>query len=382
MKRILYFVAISEFSFVIAICSLSMSWAHMILRAEGEVQLEKAGSSAYITGAGEILDNNDILTPLQRATVMILCNHEDNVMIRRAPRGVPSKVITLCPQKRRRIVRSAEMQYLPGGNRMDIPYTITPRLTFMLASQPILRWNAVRGTNVYTVRVIDNHSEIIWQKETKLTQVVYPLNAPDLKWGIAYMIAVRTDAGASSLEDAGSCRGFKRLAPYKAEKIQNKKSQIENSNQLEPDEHALAKAYLYSTENLLAEAIETLEVLAANNSRNPLIYQKLAVFYAIIGLNMLAETNGSKALRLYSDAGNTYGLATTQAEIAGVKIMLGKTEEAARFADEAKSGYRKLGDARGVNLVDQRMLEAQRLAAPSGEKQTEPECASIITPDK
>jgi hypothetical protein len=73
-----------------------------------------------------------------------------------------------------------------------------------------------------------------------------------------------------------------------------------------------------------------------------------------------------------------YGLARTQAELAAIKRLLGKKNEAEQLADQAKLGYQKLGNSQGISQIEDRMQTAEKLASSDLKKQSERECAQKI----
>jgi hypothetical protein len=295
----------------------------MIIRAEGKVLLEKKGSSkTRITGAGERLAGGDTLSPELGARVVVFC---DEVKAWTVPSGVKSSVSFGCPKLDRGSYRSAGdiIQARPGGNNPDIPYIVYPRMTLLLNHTPRIRWNRVKGANTYTVHVLGPDG-VMWQKTTKTTEATYDKTAEALEWGIKYWITVEADNDASSLEDAGACYGFELVDDDLHREIQEKTSRIEDLVQLNAEEKALARAYLYTSNDLISEAIETLEAYIGKEKPSALVYRELGGLYARAGLSLLAQDLYSKSMDKYMTVKNEYGLAKTQAELSGVKLMLQK----------------------------------------------------------
>src|SRR5262245_587202 len=84
------------FSLAITTVSLSVAWAHMILRAKGEVLLKSKDAAYRLTGAGESLEFGDFLKPEPGADVIVFCDGTDKADFRPVPNGVPSGVSALC----------------------------------------------------------------------------------------------------------------------------------------------------------------------------------------------------------------------------------------------------------------------------------------------
>jgi hypothetical protein len=331
MKRIKRLNIISCLTMAFVAAAFSDSSAHMIIRAEGKVLLEKKGSSiTSITGAGERLARGDKLSPELGARVVVFC---DEVKAWTVPSGVKSSVSFGCPKFDRVIQLRSGGDIRPGGNNPDIPYIVYPRMTFLLNETPHIRWNRVKGANAYTVQVLGLDG-VMWQKTTKTTEATYDKTAEALEWGINYRIVVEADNKTSSLEDAGACYGFKLVDGDLRQKIQQKSAKITDLVQLNAEEKALARAYLYESNNLISEAIQALEEYVGKQKPSALVYRELGGLYAIAGLNLLAQDFYSRSMNQYTAVKNEYGLARTQAELSAVKLMLQKQSHDPRECDQ------------------------------------------------
>lgn len=250
-----------------------------------------------------------------------------------------------------------QIEYRQGGNNASIPYIVSPRYTLLLNDKPTFRWNAVKGANSYLVRV--EGGEIDWQKEVNGVEVVYSGEQP-LKSGVNYLFTVEADNGASSLDEDGTKLGFSLLTPEQVEQIKKAAVKINRSN-TSKQEKAIALAKLYSKFELNAKAIEILETAKNNGGKTTEIYNLLGHVYAEIGLNLLAEENYSQAIKLESNGGNLTdseleNVSQIKASLAGVKIMLGKSDEADELIKQAAEGYSKLGQPDKANQLSQRLV--------------------------
>lgn len=234
-----------------------------------------------------------------------------------------------------------DINYRKGGSDPKIPYTTTPRYTLISSDKLTFRWNKVDGASQYLVKL--EGKDINWQTQVKGTEVAYSGEQP-LESGVDYVFTVETNTGVSSLDDESGKLGFRLITTEQNESLQKIKAEINQSN-LSKSEKAIALAKKYDQLNLNAEAIEILEKLKDSNNKNAQVYQLLGNIYAKTGLNLLAEKNYTTAIELDLASNNLQGVTETQASLAGVKIMLGKFNEAEELVKQAQAGYTQLGDA-------------------------------------
>ena len=292
--------------------------AHMILGAKGEVNIRKNGHADFqITGAGERLRRGDEIKIDQEARVIVFC---DEVKVWRVPSGKIYGVSEGCPKDEIRLLRGGQ-EYAPGGSDPKVPFALSPRMTYLLDDRPTLRWNAIQGAGSYGVGIL-GPGGFIWQTTTNETKTAYPKAAPPFESGVKYLLSIKADNGASSFQDAGGCLGFELLNKDKAATIRLKARKISSLAQLTQEERTLAIAYFYGNEGLISDAIESLEQLVKNRTKNPLVYRELGGLYARAGLNLLGKNSYLKALELYKDSKNEYGKEKTQAELKKVVKLL------------------------------------------------------------
>lgn len=330
--------------------------AHVIIKAEGEgALLLKRGSSDYSQiGVGEELAQGDRLLPADGMTVKVLC---DDLTVWRVAAGVPSGVNSGCPGDGPHLLTvRGDVSHRPGGSDSRIPYILSPRMTYWLDDRPTFRWNGVKGASRYTVRLL-GPGTTDWKTEVSSTQVVYPDKAPRLEQGVKYLLVVEADNGASSLEDSGACLGFELLEDYEVDEVQEGKAKIAQSPDLTEEEKALAIAQLYTNNDLSSDAIDALETLAKKKLEIPLVYRMLGDLYAEAGLNLLAQARYTTALERSKAIRDRYGLTEAQAQLANVKLMLGKITEARHLFEQAHAGYRVLDNLERASRVERRLAE-------------------------
>ncbi len=297
--------------------SASVAHAHQIIEAKGQVKLKRENSDYRPTRLGERLIENDKLWPAQGATVKVLCNDST---VWRVPSGQPAGLNQGCPKS---LIgsrfRPVKLCPRPGGNNLQIPYTLSPRMTYLLNDRPTFRWHEVAGATRYTVS-LQGPGGVEWQTEVNSTEVVYPSSASPLEWGVKYLLTVKADNGSSSLEGAGANLGFEILKEDEVKEVRDKAATIAASTDLTEEVKALALAELYSNKYLNADAIVTLEALVKKGSQTAFVYQRLGDLYGGIGLNLLAEARYSKALELFTAAQDRDSLTETREKLSTLKL--------------------------------------------------------------
>ena len=170
---------------------------------------------------------------------------------------------------------------LLGGNDASVPYVISPRNTWLQnpnPSQPYtIRWNPVEGAHRYTVRLWqwtferDRPEVALWETTTvdAINELPFPFLVP-LDPGNYYSIEVVTDSGVSSDLDEGYYEsGFQLLfdEDYEELRAQFDTLRVDASDPKRAaplEETQLAKAGVFFLEEMYADALASLQVLAAN----------------------------------------------------------------------------------------------------------------------
>jgi hypothetical protein len=324
---------------ILAAQFVSVTFAHLLIRANGEVRLKKEGDFKYhLTGPGERLGSEDILHPASGSKVYVFC---DDINVRLVPAGKRSGINAICPNDETldnlddayAMLRSEDSIPQAGGVDPQIPYAISPRLTYVDTPRPALRWNRVGGASSYTVRILKQRGRMLWQKKDVPAAGIpmpYPNDAPSLRWGVSYLVAVETDQGASSLYDPGACSGFQVLDEDEIQEIKTRVSQIAGLTKLTSVEKAVVEAYVYRQHHLISAAIEKLDSLVKLGTQSALVCHTLGELYAKVGLNLHAEDRYRKAQALYKAGNDAYGSAQIQKELTIVKKNLQQIQSAGK----------------------------------------------------
>ncbi len=253
-----------------------------------------------------------------------------------------------------------EIGHQAGGSDPSIPYIISPRLTFLLNTKHVIRWNEVLGVKDYLVRITKD-SEVIWEERVNGTEIVYSGEHP-LEPGAAYVPTVEADNSTSSGSDETPL-AFQIISENIAEEVREVVEDIDNAD-LTVEEKAIRKARLFNSLNLKDEAIKTLEQLLVEHQfsqecQQATIFLTLGKLYGSVGLNLLAEDRYSKAQALSASAENSQVLAEATAGLAGVKLLLalGKINQAIDLSSQARDTYTQLGDEASAQRLEGRLVE-------------------------
>ncbi|HAG80809.1 MAG TPA: hypothetical protein DCL61_06480, partial [Cyanobacteria bacterium UBA12227] len=240
---------------------------------------------------GTLLNSGDQLQASQGVKAAVSCAGSPPL---RVPPTQIYPVSYFCGNSNRTPLRQPEqIDSFPGGNDSTIPYLITPRRGGLLDDTPTLRWNPISGVTRYTVRVVG--SGVNWETEISGSEVVYS-GEQVLQPGKVYSVIVEADNGTSSQWDEGATdSGFKLVYPDVAERVRTKINDIAQS-ELSPEAQALAMADLYFEEDLVSEAIATLEPFVKAGSTTVQVYQMLGDLYRYSGLNLLAKERYEEAI--------------------------------------------------------------------------------------
>ena len=281
-----------------------------------------------------------------------------------------------------------------GGEKSNIPFIISPRSTAILNDRPTLRWNAMTGVTNYTVSLEDQRigKGNLWTTEAsdsgqeyfnqpsgspsmRYIEVNYPADAPSLEIGVKYLAIVTTKQKVkptdkcaeawekqpddssycmtSSTKDEGTGLLFYLLEANQAQQIQKLADNI--TQELEGTAQALALAHLYQENNLMMDAIMTLENLVEQRNQTTGVYRFLGDLYQGVQLNKLAEVRYTKAIELAENSHDLVGQATAKFGLAEVLAARGSNQKAIQIGQEAKEAYATLGDRAKVKKLQEKL---------------------------
>ena len=262
--------------------------------------------------------------------------------------GVESNVNNRCQTTKPSSV-SLTTDNTRGGSDSDVPYVISPRKTRVLDGKPTIRWNAAPGATSYTVIV--RASGFTWKVAgVKGTQVTY--SGGPLKAKVGYSVVIKAE-GCTSLkcssedDDSQAGTGFTLVTEAEAQQIRSNAQQLAKQD-LSDEAKALTLADFYAEQELMSDAIQTLETLAKQGSKTVAVYQMLGEFYERVDLSLLAKGRYGKALELAKTDRDIAAQAAVKVGLARVFWGLGSKEAAIRDLKEAQSAYKSLEDVEQV----------------------------------
>jgi len=241
-----------------------------------------------------------------------------------------------------------------GGLNPLIPYIISPRSTSILNDKPRLRWNPVPNATTYKVVVEDERGNTLWETNARGSEVVY--GGKPLEAGVDYSVIVEADSGKSSESDNSLEQGFRLLNADDAYQVRQVAGLLEKEK-VSNNSAGIMLAHIYIRYDLSAEALATLEALAAKKSQTVAVYSLLGELYDGIGLNRLAESRYLEAVKLAEAAKDKQGLAAAQADLGEVYATRRNTESAIRWLKAAQEGYQVLGNRQQVMELKKRLEE-------------------------
>ncbi|HBL12896.1 MAG TPA: hypothetical protein DD379_16170 [Cyanobacteria bacterium UBA11162] len=329
-----------------------------IIQISGEVQLERSQRRVIRPTIGTRVYPGDKLLTASGAQVVVQCA---DLSIQSVPSG--QNRLNGCPQATEQAECNPKLVDCPhrgdktAWNNNAIPYLISPRRTYLLNDQPLLRWNAVAGATVYTV-TIEEDRKPFWQTTLSDTEVIYP-GTPALKPGANYSLIVQTDTGVSSIQEEQIEPGipyyrFSLLDEAQAQPIQATLEQI-RQQELTDSAKALVIAQVYLKNDLISEAIETLEKVVKSGVQSAPIYRTLGeLYWNYLELEPQAKDYYSKAVEL-ADSEDIEEKTAAQNGLGQVEAALGNNDAAVDWLTQALAGYQALGDSERVSKLENQL---------------------------
>ncbi len=233
----------------------------------------------------------------------------------------------------------------------EIPYVISPRFTFLVTGQPLLRWNPTRpGGEPYQVRV--QGGSVDWKVTVEDSQVVYPDTAPPLSAGVPYVVSVTDSQGHSSKEEKAQIDlSFGLLQAEQMKSYQAIQKRVEAMSLKSLEARDLVVVEVNITFGLRADAIRDLEKLTSKAS-SPWIHLHLAELYRDIGLYEESLPASEAARKAFIEQKNLAGEAQSLL-LSGLSTQeLEDNEEAKRLFAESLGLFTRLGDSEQAAFVE------------------------------
>jgi hypothetical protein len=281
---------------------------NFISEIKGSIEIKRAGRKNYQrVFVGDFLNLSDKLRLGQGASAKVVCN---NLFIWNIESKGELEVSKGCPSTTQPILRpQSSVGKTRGLDDPKIPYLISPRNTAILTQQPTLRWNPVQDATSYKVQI--SGGEVNWTTQVRQPTVVYSGSQP-LHPESIYEVNITASNGSSTKDIDEPV--FTVLSDSDGKQVKTQIAQLQQQP-LNNESKALAKAHLYRSNDLNAEAIDLLEGLVEKSSQTTAVYQLLGSIYQQVGLNQLAKERYLTALKLAKAEKNLEGQAIIQASL-------------------------------------------------------------------
>jgi hypothetical protein len=322
---------------------------HLLVESSGRLTRKRPGwQEALPLSFGAILDRDDLLEVSAGGEGLVAC--ADLSVSALAPGyrgGLP------CPVGEPKMVR--EGSFVLGPRRSvaadpSIPYVLSPRHTYLLSGQPLLRWRASGpDTTTYTVRVWG--SGLTWEAEATATEMRYPADAPVLQPGVSYHLSVTDSAGRSSEEEKTALDlSFVLLSTEQAAAVEALVTQVSGLGLSQRAANLLA-CQIYDGHDLRADAIRLLEEMAPRQDA-PGLHRRLGSLYLEVGLYTEAASAYGLARNGYGALGDLEGEAAALAGVGLAHRGNGDDATARDWLEKSRALYQRLGDDVGLTSVE------------------------------
>ena len=325
---------------------------NLVVGVEGNISIKRQGWTDYAPAFfGMALRNGDLLRLDGSSQATVACS---DLTLAKAAGGVSA---VPCKGTKSMLVSGGRLVMPTRADApLEIPLIVSPRKTKLLSAHPILRWSPVAGATVYKVSL--RGPNLSWSSDVAgKTEIAYPNDAPTLAPGATYKLSV-TAGARSSDEESIPGLGFTMLKPEDGQVVRDGETRIRGLG-LPDAATRLLTANLYASQGLNSEAIDQMESLIIL-APQPAIVRSLGDLYLKIGLNRLAEERYIQALGLSQNLNDVEGQATAQNALGLVYEALGNKTEAVQRSQKAIEWYQKLGDARTVAQIQDRIASLQK----------------------
>ncbi|WP_446010898.1 hypothetical protein [Candidatus Electrothrix sp.] len=309
---------------------------HFLIEGEG-TSLSRSHDAGYIpVFVGTQVQRGDLIRPEQGRTVKILCSdlslHE-----------ISKKSPLPCSDENSLLFVDGFHIEKPMGSGSIIPYILHPRRTAILDQNPLLRWYDT-GASSYTVKIMDEAINLIWQdRDVKQNESKYP-GHPELKPGKEYLLLVTdNDTGSYSGNDPMDKLGFHLLDDQTRKKAESYVGKINLLN-LPDESKSFAIAMYYTTQGVYGEALSLLNGINSN-MLTPAMELWRGHIYGEMSLYKEAETAYNKSLNLAKTKGDIY----TQAQAADGLWCVTRKQE---FQNASMELYKKSGEYQFKSLCE------------------------------
>lgn len=292
---------------------------------------------------GTTLEAGDRLTVGQGATATVLCL---DGTIWKLGGGQSAQLEEGCQNVAATNLRQVFVSNQDAVNLEGYPYPMTPRFTLVQPKDFTIAWNAVAGAKNYKVQIGELFGSV-WETETSATSIRFD-NSVTLEPEVDYLVVVESDNGLSSTA-ASPPFGFRVATAEQLQAVETKLTAVRNAG-LKGDSLAIAEAGVYASSQFLSDALNVLEQVMDQGSKNPAVYAYAGKLYRFTGLSREAAAKYEQAIAL-ADSQDIELVTTASANLAQLKTMINR-QDAAVFQAKAAMGYNELGETENTTLLN------------------------------
>jgi hypothetical protein len=266
------------------------------------------------------------------------------------------------------------------GSAPDVPYLIDPVGT-VLTIPTTVYWSPITGAFFYDVTISpQNEAPIINQAD--LTQPLLDLGQPNLLVaGTTYYVQVIAKNSSKTQLGEVSNNRFTVMLPEDAQTIEDRINATPFPPNMDDQHRAIIKTYLYASQNLTIDAINSLSTawninIITHPVVDPLVPQQIYMRLGTLYSNLEFDNEAIAAYRLAIQAQlgvRTEWVAVAHYELA--RLLRGTHEDWGWcHADEAVTQYTSIMDQTAIQLQDARQLRKDISKKLGG---ADPDCGNL-----
>lgn len=335
------------------------------------VMVQFAGQSVPVPARADmVVHSGDVIKVSYPVTASMVCDNVAGIVVlKRTPRTQPVKCLN---QPKEGILIGRNGRLIDSRTMSDttfaFPVVLSPRSTTLLNPLPLLRWTTISKANSYKVTVRSDEGSwttIVPAKPGSHTQeMTYPGScapnqtrdcAPSLEAGESYKLIVEAN-GRNSEEEGLPNLGFTLLTAQAARQVRQRANDIERLSLSESLKKYMLASF-YANNELNADAIGILE----RAPESPAALRLLGDLYLKLNLAHSAESVYLNLLSGNLSAQDTpAGKAITRHSLGEIYEILGNTEEAIKYYEEARKLYQAVKDEDSRKLVESRLSDLRQ----------------------